>query len=45
MRYFENLKGIDIDWIRRREEIQYNYKGEFSPLKLIDFLDKLDEKV
>ncbi len=30
MRYFETAEDIDIEWLRRREDVDYGYRGEFS---------------
>lgn len=46
MRYFENTNDIDIEWIQRDEKVDYNYRGEFSPKHLIDYiLNNKNEKV
>ena len=41
MRYFETAEDIDIDWVLAKETIDYGYHGEFSPIYLIDIVDKL----
>lgn len=40
MKIFHSPEDIDIDWLKNREHIDYGYKGEFSPTKLIDYLYK-----
>ena len=40
MRIIENIDDIDVDWVKKREEIDYNYDGEFSPIHFIDYLLK-----
>ena len=41
MKYFESINDIDWDWIKKRDSVEYNYQGEFSPLKIVDFLKEL----
>ncbi|MGN0428159.1 MAG: hypothetical protein ACI4F0_10185 [Agathobacter sp.] len=36
IRYFENIEDVDIEWIVKRENINYNYNGEYSPRALIE---------
>ncbi len=36
---FEKPEDIDYDWIARTENINYNYDGRFSPLKIIDKIE------
>lgn len=38
MRAFKNIEDIDVDWVRAREKIDYKYKGEFSPLGIIEYI-------
>lgn len=38
MKYFKDINDLDIEWIRRDENVDYNYKGEFSPVHLIDYI-------
>jgi len=38
MRYFEAVKDIDWKWIKAQDPIAYDYHGEFSPLKIVEFL-------
>ena len=40
MGIIENIDDIDVDWVKKREEIDYNYDGEFSPIHFIDYLLK-----
>ena len=30
MKYFKTPEDIDIEWVKKKEEIDYHYKGEFS---------------
>lgn len=39
MKYFSSPSDIDIDWVRKRENINYNYADEFSPVHIIDKID------
>lgn len=41
MKVFSTVDEIDIEWLRKRENIDYGYNGEFSPIKIIDFIGKL----
>jgi hypothetical protein len=34
MRVFSNIEDIDVEWIKKEEEVEYNYNGEFSPQAL-----------
>lgn len=36
MRCFSSVEDIDIEWLKRREPIDYGYKGEFSPIHLLE---------
>lgn len=38
MRVFKRIEDIDVDWIKKSEKINYEYKGEFSPLGIIEYL-------
>lgn len=47
IQYFKNVEEIDIEWIKKKVNINYNYNGEFSPkelLKQIVYFDKEGEK-
>lgn len=35
MRYFEKIEDIDWEWVKRDIQVDYNYKGEFSPMSLL----------
>ena len=37
-------KKIDFSWIKKRDKINYKYKGEFSPLKILDMIEQLEKK-
>lgn len=43
MKVFDTVEAIDIDWVRKRELIKYGYEGEFTPIKTIDFIRKLND--
>lgn len=36
MRVFQDVSDIDVNWLLKDEEIDYGYKGEFSPISLFD---------
>ena len=38
MKYFKSVADIDIEWVRKKEIIDYQYDGSFSPLKIIDYI-------
>lgn len=40
MKYFSKPEDIDLEWIKKKEKIDYNYKGDFSPLKLLEIIEK-----
>lgn len=33
--FYNHIEDIDWDWVKRREEIDYGYNGEFSPVNLL----------
>ncbi len=41
MKYFETADDIDFDWVKEKADIDYHYAGEFSPLHILDELDRL----
>lgn len=36
MKIIEKPEDIDIEWVKKRESIDYGYKGDFSPVHLLD---------
>lgn len=40
MKIFSSVKDIDVEWLKTREDIDYNYNGEFSPVHFIDHIFK-----
>ena len=36
MKVIENPDDIDVDWIIRRENVDYGYRGDFSPARFIE---------
>lgn len=40
MKCFQTFEDIDLEWVRRKEDIDYGYKNEFSPIKILDMLNK-----
>lgn len=36
MKIFHDVSEIDWDWVMKPMEIDYQYKGEFSPSRLLD---------
>ena len=43
MKVFEKPEDIDIEWVKKREPIDYHYDGRFSPTHLIDKIIELEE--
>lgn len=43
MKIFEKFEEIDFEWVKRKEEIDYHYKDEFSPLYMIKKIEELEE--
>lgn len=41
MRYFEDIDDIDWDWLKEPASVDYGYKGEFSPKKLLQRLNEI----
>ena len=41
MKVYSKTEDIDFDWIKKKEEIQYDYHGDFSPNELVRVLSKL----
>lgn len=40
MKCFKTFKDIDLEWVRSKEDIDYGYNNEFSPIKILDMIDK-----
>ena len=41
MRVFSNPEDIDLDFIKERIEVDYNYQGELSPLRYLELFEQL----
>lgn len=41
MKYFSKPDDIDVEWVKRKENIDYNYRGEFSSAKIIEQIEKI----
>lgn len=41
---FNSPSEIDVDWVARRELVDYHYDGSFSPIHLIELVRELSEK-
>ena len=39
MKSFQTFDDIDLEWVRRKEDIDYGYKNEFSPVKILDMIN------
>ncbi len=44
MRYFKDVNDIDTEWLKKRENINYGYNNEFSPLHLKNILQSYFDK-
>lgn len=40
MRVFSSPDEIDVSWIKNKEDVNYHYKGDFSPLKILDIVEE-----
>lgn len=40
MKYFNDIDDIDFEWINKKEDINYNYKNDFTPLNFIKQLER-----
>ncbi len=38
---FKNPDDIDVDFIMRKEKVDYNYEGEFSPIHLLEHINQV----
>jgi hypothetical protein len=38
MRVFKSALDIDVDWVSKRDVVDYHYDGRFSPTHLIDLI-------
>ena len=41
MRVIEKPEEIDVEWVRNSDDVNYQYKGEFSPVNFINYLLEL----
>lgn len=41
MKCFTSLDDIDFDWIKKKENINYHYNNEFSPIHIIEKIENL----
>lgn len=41
MKVFERVEDIDFEWVKKRENINYNYHGEFSPIHALKKLERI----
>ena len=38
MKIIEKAEDIDFAWVRQRDNVEYNYRGEFSPVNLLEII-------
>lgn len=43
MKYFESVEDIDFEWIKRETLVDYEYNGDYSPLRLIEEISRKNE--
>lgn len=41
IKFYDNIDDIDWEWVKKQEKIDYGYKGEFSPLNLIEEIKRM----
>jgi hypothetical protein len=44
IRIFSEICDEDIDFIMRKEDVEYNYQDDYSPILLIDHINALEEE-
>lgn len=44
IRCFNSIEDIDMEWIKKKEPLDYHYNGEFSPIHIIKKLEKIFSK-
>ena len=44
MKVFDDFGDIDIEWIKRKEKIDYGYNGEFSPVRILGIIENILER-
>ena len=40
MHIIEGPEDIDLDWLKKREAVDYGYNGEFSPVKILGMVEE-----
>ena len=43
MKYFEKVDDIDWEWVAKKENIDYKYNNEFSPIHMLEQIEKYFE--
>ncbi len=43
MKIYHTPADINIEWLKERDNIDYGYNGEFSPTKIVDYLNERDK--
>ncbi len=44
MKVFNTFDDIDFDWVKTKENIDYHYNGEFSPIYFMKELQKIEQE-
>ena len=45
MKIYESLDDIDWEWVKKKERIDYGYKGEFSPVHILEQIEDYSKNV
>ena len=40
MKIFHDPTEIDTDWIEKQDNVDYGYKGDFSPVKILRLIEE-----
>ena len=41
MKVFKSVEDIDWKWVKERNAVNYHYKGDFSPIRLIEEINRI----
>ena len=41
MRYYEVVEDIDWNWLKAKDKVDYNYQGDFSPVRFIQLIKSM----
>lgn len=40
VRFYEEIEDIDWEWVKKVEDIDYGYNGEFSPIRILERIER-----